>query len=110
MEGGQKIQRDGASNQHGVIFGGAAAHEPAEPELPDCEEWPEYELLANEFATLGFYISGHPLDKYWAWLKELKAVELAAMEGRTKGGDVVIGAAPSCIRPMRWRNDPRCAI
>src|SRR5260370_11358908 len=53
----QKIQRDSASTQHGLIFGGAAAHEPAEPELPDCEEWPEYELLANEFATLGFYIS-----------------------------------------------------
>ena len=28
---------------------------------PTLEEWPEHELLAAEFATLGFYISGHPL-------------------------------------------------
>jgi DNA polymerase-3 subunit alpha len=110
MERGQKIQRDSASTQHGLIFGGAAAHEPPEPELPDAEEWPEYELLANEFATLGFYISGHPLDKYSARLKELKAVELAAMEGRRNGEDVVIGALVSSMRPMRSRKGDRWAI
>jgi DNA polymerase-3 subunit alpha len=110
MERGQKIQRDSASTQHGLIFGGAPGHEPPEPELPDAEEWPEYELLANEFATLGFYISGHPLDKYSARLKELKAVELAAMEGRRNGEDVVIGALISSIRPMRSRKGDRWAI
>jgi DNA polymerase III subunit alpha len=110
MERGQKIQRDSASTQHGLIFGGASAHEPPEPELPDAEEWPEYELLANEFATLGFYISGHPLDKYSARLKELKAVELAAMEGRRNGEDVAIGALVSSIRPMRSRKGDRWAI
>jgi DNA polymerase III subunit alpha len=112
MERGQKIQRDSASNQHGLFVAGAggAAHQPAEPELPDAEEWPEYELLANEFATLGFYISGHPLDKYSARLRELKAVELAAMEGRRNGEDVVIGALVSSIRPMRSRKGDRWAI
>src|SRR5487761_832323 len=79
MERGQKLQRDRSSSQHALFGSGGGAHEPPEPELPDSEEWPEYELLANEFATLGFYISGHPLDKYSARLKELKAVELAAM-------------------------------
>ena len=44
----------------------------AEP-CPTLEEWPEHELLAAEFATLGFYISGHPLAKYAARLKELGA-------------------------------------
>ena len=40
-----------------------------------CEEWPEHELLAAEHSTLGFYISGHPLDKYAGRLQDLKAVE-----------------------------------
>ena len=110
MERGQKIQRDSASTQHGLFMAGASAQEPLEPELPDAEEWPEYELLANEFATLGFYISGHPLDKYSARLKELKAVELAAMEGRRNGEDVAIGALVSSIRPMRSRKGDRWAI
>jgi DNA polymerase-3 subunit alpha len=89
---------------------GGESHHPPEPELPDVEEWPEYELLANEFATLGFYISGHPLDKYSARLKELKAVELAAMEGRRNGEDVSIGALVSSMRPMRSRKGDRWAI
>src|SRR5260370_18302688 len=110
MDRGQKTQRDRDSTQHGLIFGGAAARGLAEPELPDCEEGPECELVANEFATLGFYISGDPLDKYSARLKELKAVELAAMEGRRNGEDVVIGALVSSIRPMRSRKGDRWAI
>ncbi len=112
MERGQKIQRDSASTQHGLFVAGAggSAHAPLEPELPDAEEWPEYELLANEFSTLGFYISGHPLDKYSARLKELKAVELAAMEGRRNGEEVAIGALVSSTRPMRSRKGDRWAI
>ncbi len=110
MERGQKLQRDRASSQHGLFGSGGSSHEPPEPELPDAEEWPEYELLANEFSTLGFYISGHPLDKYAARLKELKAVELAAMEGRRNGEDVVIAALVSSIRPMRSRKGDRWAI
>jgi len=110
MERGQKIHRESTSTQHGLFVAGASSHEPSEPELPDAEEWPEYELLANEFATLGFYISGHPLDKYSARLRELKAVELAAMEGRRNGEEVVIGALVSSSRPMRSRKGDRWAI
>src|SRR5579864_5084735 len=110
MERGQKIQRDSASTQHGLFVAGASAQEPPEPELPDAEEWPEYELLANEFATLGFYISGHPLDKYSARLKELKAVELAAIESRRNGEEVAIGALVASMRPMRSRKGDRWAI
>ena len=110
MERGQKIQRDSASTQHGLFLAGSSSQGPSEPALPDAEEWPEYELLANEFATLGFYISGHPLDKYSARLKELKAVELAAIEGRRNGEDVAIGALVSSLRPMRSRKGDRWAI
>jgi DNA polymerase-3 subunit alpha len=38
-------------------------------------------MLASEFATVGFYISGHPLSKYAAKLSELGAIDLAAVEG-----------------------------
>src|ERR1700730_13849085 len=110
MERGQKIQRDSASTQHGLFLAGASSQGPSEPALPDAEEWPEYELLANEFATLGFYISGHPLDKYYARLKDVKAVELAAMEGRRNGEEVAIGALVSSTRPMRSRKGDRWAI
>jgi DNA polymerase-3 subunit alpha len=34
------------------------------PPLPDIEEWDEKELLAMEKEALGFYITGHPLNRY----------------------------------------------
>jgi DNA polymerase III subunit alpha len=34
------------------------------PELPDVPEWPEQDRLTREKEALGFYISGHPLDRW----------------------------------------------
>ncbi|MFZ0391187.1 MAG: OB-fold nucleic acid binding domain-containing protein, partial [Calditrichia bacterium] len=34
------------------------------PPLPDVPDWPVQEMLDREKELLGFYISGHPLDKY----------------------------------------------
>ncbi|MEJ2216785.1 MAG: DNA polymerase III subunit alpha [Gemmatimonadota bacterium] len=34
------------------------------PQLPDVPRWPESERLAREKEILGFFISGHPLDKF----------------------------------------------
>ena len=53
-----------------------------ETELPEAEDWSEEQQLAGEYAVLGFYISGHPLDKYAGRLKDLNAIELATMEAR----------------------------
>ena len=33
-------------------------------QLPDCEEWDENEKLRKEKESLGFYITGHPLDRF----------------------------------------------
>ncbi len=45
------------------LFGGAAESEPL-LKLPQVEEWPAMERLAQEFNALGFYLSAHPLDSY----------------------------------------------
>src|SRR6202521_4080771 len=82
MESAQRQQRERTSGQHGLFGGASAAAAPAEEPLADMEEWPEHEMLASEFSTLGFYISGHPLSKYAAKLAELGAIDLAAVEGR----------------------------
>jgi DNA polymerase III subunit alpha len=41
-----------------------AAPERPEPQLPDVPRWAESERLAREKEILGFFISGHPLEKY----------------------------------------------
>jgi len=111
MERSQKLQRAREAGQHG-LFGGSsptAIHMPAE-ELPDVFEWPEHELLAAEYATLGFYISGHPLDKYAGRLKELTAIELSSVEGKHNGEDIVVAGIIAHSRPMRSRRGARWMI
>jgi DNA polymerase III alpha subunit len=44
-------------------FGGGQALMPV-PRVINIPEWPEEEKLKHEKETLGFYITGHPLNKY----------------------------------------------
>ena len=110
MERGQRLQRERAAGQSGLFAGGGSAPAAEEPALPDTEEWPEQKLLDAELATLGFYISGHPLAKHAARLRELGAVELAAVEGRRNGEEVTVSGMVMSLRPMRSRKGDRWAI
>ncbi|MCP4727909.1 MAG: DNA polymerase III subunit alpha, partial [bacterium] len=66
------------------------------PEPPPVEEWSKYENLAREKEVLGFYISGHPLDKYRDELTGLSTTtieELGNLENNTvirNGGIIII--------------------
>jgi len=64
MELGQRRQRESSSGQHGLFIGGGETLPPPPVELPQIEEWPEAERLAGEKEVLGFYVTGHPLEKY----------------------------------------------
>jgi DNA polymerase-3 subunit alpha len=111
MERSQKLQRAREAGQHGLFGGSAASATPMPPEeLPDVAEWPEHELLAAEYGTLGFYISGHPLDKYAGRLKDLNAVELSTLEGKRNGEDIVVAGIIVSSRGMRSRRGARWMI
>jgi len=76
MERAQKTQKDAAQGQHG-LFGlfnelPAVGHDP--DDLPKIADWEEGERLANEKEVLGFFVSGHPLDKYAEKLRNLTGV------------------------------------
>jgi DNA polymerase-3 subunit alpha len=111
VERAQKLQRARDNGQHGLFGGGSSQAAAPPPEiLPEVEEWPEHEILAAEYATLGFYISGHPLDKYAGRLKDLNATELSSMEGKRNNEDIVVAGIIVQARPMRSRRGSRWAI
>ena len=110
MERAQKLLKAKESGQHGLFGGGGAAVAPPPEILPDADEWPEHELLSAEYATLGFYISGHPLDKYAGRLADFNAVELATIESRRNGEDIVVAGIIVGSRPMRSRRGQKWAI
>jgi DNA polymerase-3 subunit alpha len=84
MERAQKSQRDVASGQSG-LFGGLGAIFDDAPvngthgndPLPDLPDWDENLRLQSEKEVLGFFVSGHPMDKYADKIKNLKAVSTA---------------------------------
>jgi len=82
MERAQKSQKDAAAGQSG-LFGGifdtdgsVSVSSAAEP-LPPAPEWDEHTRLQNEKEVLGFFVSGHPLDRYREKLRNLKVVDTA---------------------------------
>jgi DNA polymerase-3 subunit alpha len=76
MERAQKAQRDAAQGQTGLfgLFDEAPRAGHGGDDLPRVADWEEGERLANEKEVLGFFVSGHPLDKYAEKLRNLTGV------------------------------------
>jgi DNA polymerase III subunit alpha len=82
MERAQKSQRDEAAGQHGLfgIFDAdiySSSSNNGEESLPSVAEWDEHTRLQNEKEVLGFFVSGHPMDKYREKLRNMKVVDTA---------------------------------
>jgi len=76
----QKTQRDAESGQHGLF--GVFADEPiahGNDVLPEIPDWDEHTRLAAEKEILGFFITGHPLEKYRDKLLDLGALTTEAI-------------------------------
>lgn len=81
MEQAQKAQRDEAAGQHG-LFGIFDSDLPTaggggEDALPNVPEWDEHTRLQYEKEVMGFFVSGHPMDKYREKLRNMKVVDTA---------------------------------
>jgi len=87
IERALKTQRDAESGQHGLfgVFQQEETHANND-KLPDTPDWDEHTRLAAEKEILGFFITGHPLEKYKEKLEELRALttaEIAAAKSST---------------------------
>lgn len=110
MKAGQAYQRDQASNQID-IFGmlgapGKGAKKPGDV-YPPVTEWLSQEALAFEKEALGFYISGHPLDKYDRALKRITSGTVAAMKERAAAGEVRLGGVVSALKLRNTKKGER---
>jgi DNA polymerase III subunit alpha len=106
----QRASRLRESGQHGLFGGGGAAETAAPFELRDAPLWSEEERLASEYAMLGFYVSGHPLEKYSSRLAEWSVVRLEEVEGQRNGKEIAVAALVVGSRPMRSKKGARWGI
>jgi DNA polymerase-3 subunit alpha len=76
IERGQKAQKDSELGQHGLfgLFNEVPAKGRHADDLPNVPDWEENIRLSAEKEVLGFFVSGHPLDKYAEKLRNLNGV------------------------------------
>src|SRR2546430_46442 len=107
MERAQKAQRDAESGQHG-LFGvfHNEDHAAQNDSLPNVPDWDEYQRLQAEKEILGFFITGHPLQKYQYKLFDLSAIDteaICAMKQGTGKDEISTAGILGNIRPVKSR-------
>jgi len=110
MRFGQTFQRGQESNQIDIftMLGSPtpAAKKPGDI-YPQVTEWSGQESLAFEKEALGFYISGHPLDKYERVLKRITSGAISDLKEKASPGDVKIGGVVSALKLRNTKKGDR---
>jgi len=111
MESGQKRQRDRESGQTS-LFGGpdkAAEASGGTERLADAPPWHEAERLAFEKESLGFFISGHPLERHRAELAQWASATTATLAQQAAAGELSVGGLVTALRLIKTKKGDRMA-
>jgi DNA polymerase-3 subunit alpha len=76
-----------------VSLFGEAGDDLPEPRLANVPDWLPAERLAEEFAAVGFYLSGHPLDDDMSALRRRDVLTLEEVHERVRRGPAVVKMA-----------------
>ena len=112
LDHGNRIQREKADAQMDLFAdtqGGEAIPVPL-PEMPDIKEWEENDLLAMEKETLGFYITGHPLDKYEKTMAEYANVNSLTIHDIPEKQIVRMGGTIRAVKVIKTKKGDMMAF
>jgi len=109
LEQAQAVQRDRQSGQISLfaMMEPAAATKSAAVELPDIPEWPEKQKLALEKETVGFYITGHPLDNFRNEIRAVTDTDLTGLSEWEDGQAVRVGGLISGLKEHKSKKGER---
>lgn len=100
-------ERDSGQTSLLSLLGGGSAGQPPTP-IEDIylegEEWTPKELLAFEKESLGFYISGHPLDRFTSELRRFANAITTNCTERGGRAEVVLGGVVSDYQERAIKN------
>ena len=94
----------GSRSTAGRAFGQQSIFGDSPGEAADVlPEWNREELLKYEKESLGFYITGHPLTKYYPYMKQVGTVMISDLEETDDGKEVRIGGILTAIRKIQTK-------
>ncbi len=113
MEGGQRRQREREEGQgslfDALVAGPEAAAAPESP-LPSMPEWSHDQLLGYEKEVLGFYLSGHPLERYRETARQLGSLSVTELASRPVGARVAVLGQIGSVRERATKSGNRMAF
>jgi DNA polymerase-3 subunit alpha len=98
LDWGQRRKTDRESGQGSLFGGGGPAAKVDDPKLPDLPDWDDKTRLAHEKATLGFYVSGHPLGSLGELLDDFATHRTAGLRDLASGTEVRVGGIVTDFR------------
>lgn len=111
LDFGQRLQRERESGQANLFGDAEGSRRPPELEkLPDLNEWSEKERLSYEKATLGFFLSGHPLDRYKEVLASFASCTTGQISGKVGEKEVAVGGLITSVKTLRTRKGDPMAV
>lgn len=102
IDAGSGVQRDKLGGQMDM-FGAFVASTPAAAPPIGTAEWSDAEMLAHEKATLGFYITKHPLTRYEALVRAFSSATTASLRALPGDAAVLVGGLISKLRAVPIR-------
>jgi DNA polymerase III subunit alpha len=112
MEAGQRRQRDREEGQTSLFDAPGSATRPSPQESPQSRlpEWPTEQLLGYEKEVLGFYLSGHPLERYRDRARDLGTASAADVTSGPVGARVALLGQVSQLRERATKSGNRMAF
>jgi DNA polymerase III subunit alpha len=97
----QRVAEDRAQAQTN-LFGASAAARPR-AQFPEARPWSAQEMLDHEFAALGHYLSGHPLDDLTDALARKQVVFASAVAAKTEADGAAVMRMAGIVRARKER-------
>src|SRR5689334_8494007 len=106
----QRSKRERLSSQNGLFGSMPEEIDFANEISPTIKGWTATEMLAAEKAALGFYISGHPLERFLEVLQNVKAVGSAELPNLNTGSRVTCGGIISDLQTRTTKKGDKFAL
>ncbi|PWB74266.1 DNA polymerase III subunit alpha, partial [candidate division GN15 bacterium] len=88
------------SSSHDLFSGSGVEVNRVPPAFKDLPEWPTSHKLSQEKAMLGFYLTGHPLDKFRDELAGFATSSIVDLQHLSDGREVTVGGIVTAVKRM----------
>ncbi|MBF0527363.1 MAG: DNA polymerase III subunit alpha [Deltaproteobacteria bacterium] len=111
MDRGQKAQKSKKSGQFSLFDAKKSKNGLKTGKLPEVPEWRDSIKLRFEKEAIGFYISGHPLNKFEPDLKEFADVNTENVAGQNDDNLVSLGGMVATVKRITTKKgDPMAFV